>query len=463
LADEPQAKRPNVLFVLTDDQRWDALGCAGHEWFKSPHLDRLAKEGVQFTNAFVTTSLCSPSRASMLSGVYAHRHKVLNNFTDYPEDLPNYPRQLQAAGYETAYIGKWHMGEDDDRQRPGFDHWMSHKGQGNYWDNEFNINGKREVRKGYYTRVVSDAAIDWLKQKHDKPWCLVVGQKAPHGGPIIPEPKYEHAFDQIPIKKPASYDFFKTAQGKPAWIEEAWPTWHGAGGPLYNIKDYDKFVRAYYGTLGSVDESMGQIYDTLKDLGVLDDTLIIFTSDNGFVLGEHGRVDKRVMYEPSIRIPLVVRYPKLAKPGTVIDHTVLSLDLAPSILDICGAPPLANINGKSFKPLLQGSDKPLHKSWLYEYNYEPQFAYTPNVRGIRTDTWKYIRYPHGDGTADRYTAELYNLAKDPHELRNLIDDPAAAEQKALMETEYVRTMKAHPESVKMLVLDEGIKLELPKF
>ena len=169
--DSARETRPNVLVILTDDMRWDALGTVQREqgnqalypWFKTPHLDRLAAEGARFANAFVTTSLCSPSRASLLSGQYAHRHQVLNNFTDYPHELPGYPRQLHDANYETAYIGKWHMGEDDDRQRPGFDFWMSHRGQGNYWDNEFNINGDRRVLKGYYTSVVTTAAVDWIR------------------------------------------------------------------------------------------------------------------------------------------------------------------------------------------------------------------------------------------------------------------------------------------------------------
>lgn len=463
VAADEKASRPNVLVILTDDMRWDAMSSAGHPWFKSPNLDRLAKEGTRFVNAFVTTSLCSPSRASLLSGVYASRHRVLNNFTDYPADLPGYPRRLQESGYETAYIGKWHMGEDDDRQRPGFDYWMSHKGQGNYWDTEFNINGERKLIKGYYTHVVTDAADQWLRQKHNKPWLLVVGQKAPHGGPIVPEPKFEHAFDDVRIQKPLNFNSYKTADGKPAWLEVSFPTWHGAGGPLYNLKEFDRFIRAYYGTLGSIDESVGRIYATLNELGVLDNTLLIFTSDNGFALGEHGRVDKRTAYEESIRIPFVVRYPKLARAGGKVAQPILSLDLAPSILDICGAKPLQDIDGLSWKPLLEGRDVPWRSSWLYEYNYEKQFPYTPNVRAVRSDRWKYIRYPHGDGSPDRYAAELYDLQKDPLEEHNLIDDPAFKDERQRMSNELDRLLKAHPQSQKTLALDEGIRNELPRF
>lgn len=469
--DAPRAARPNVLVILTDDMRWDALGVVQQEqggqamfpWFKTPHLDRLAAEGCRFANAFVTTSLCSPSRASLLSGQYAHRHKVLNNFTDYPHELPSYPRRLQEAGYTTAYIGKWHMGEDDDRQRPGFDFWMSHRGQGNYWDNEFNVNGERRVLKGYYTRVVTDAAVAWLRRPHDQPWLLVIGHKAPHGGPIVPEPKFEHAFDADPVVRPANADNYHAADGKPQWLEESYPTWHGLGGPLYGQKDYDKFVRAYLGCIASVDESVGEVYQVLEESGQLDNTLLIFTSDNGFALGEHGRTDKRTAYEESLRVPLLVRCPRAIKPGTVIRDMVLTLDLAPSILDLCAAPPLADADGQSWKPLLSGDATGWRTAFFYQYNYEPQFPYTPNVRAIRTDRWKYIHYPHGDGGPDRHRAELYDLANDPLEMRNLISDPAQAGRLAELKDELQRLMERHHALPDTPPLDEGIRTELPKY
>ena len=465
----PVRSRPNVLVILTDDMRWDAMGVAQREqgssalfpWFKTPSLDRIAAEGARFANTFVTTSLCSPSRASLVSGQYARRHKVLNNFTDYPQELPGYPRRLQEGGYETAYIGKWHMGEDDDQQRPGFDFWMSHKGQGNYWDTEFNINGSRQVIKGYYTTVVTDAAVNWLKQPHAKPWLLVLGHKAPHGGPIVPEPKFEHAFDSNPVAKPVNADNYKAAQGKPAWLEVSYPTWHGLGGPLYGQQDYGRFVRAYLGCIASVDESVGRIFEALQTAGTLDNTILIFTSDNGFVLGEHGRVDKRTAYEESLRIPLLVRFPRVIPPGTVIREMTLSIDLAPSILDLCGAKPLPNADGRSWKPLLNGKTRGWRTAFFYEYNYEKQFPYTPNVRALRTDRWKYIRYPHGDGTPDRYTAELYDLNADPHEMRNLITEDTGKAQARKLERELQSLMKKH--GADRMPMDEGITNVLPKY
>ena len=463
--------RPNVLFILTDDQRWDALSCAGNPYVKTPHIDRLAAEGVYFKNAFCTTSLCSPSRASILSGLYAHRHGVLNNFTEYPVDLPSFPRQLQQAGYETAYIGKWHMGEENDEKRPGFDYFVTHKGQGKYYDTEFNIEGRRQVVPGYYTHVVTQMAIDWLKRPRTKPFLLMLGHKAPHSF-YVPEPKYAHAFDHVEIRYPESAFHL---DDKPTWIKLRLPTWHGIYGPLFDfrkqfpdprpeaVKDFAAMTRAYWATILSVDDSVGRIYQTLRELGQLDNTLILFTSDNGLLNGEHGMIDKRTMHEPSIRVPLVVRYPGLVPPSQpkIVQQMVLHVDLAPSILEICGATPLPNVHGRSWKRLVQGDATGWRTSWYYAYNYEKQFPYTPNVRGVRTDQWKYIHYPHGDGGPDRHKAELYHLAVDPEERNNLIDDPAYADKLAELKTELHRLMHATGALPDQMPLDEGIKTELP--
>jgi len=313
------AERPNVLVILTDDQRWDAMSCAGNPYLKTPNMDRLAAEGVHFKNAFCTTSLCSPSRASILSGLYAHSHKVLNNFTEYPVDLPSFPRQLQKAGYNTGYIGKWHMGEENDEKRPGFDYFVTHKGQGKYYDTEFNVDGERKVVPGYYTHVVTDMALNWLKRPREKPFLLMLGHKAPHSF-YVPEPKYEHLFDSVEIEYP------KTAfmlDDKPAWFKTRLNTWHGIYGPLFDfrkkfpdrrpeaVKDFAAMTRAYWATIKSVDDSVGRLYQFLKDNGQLDNTVMVFLADNGLLNGEHGMVDKRTMHEPSIRVPLLVRYPGL--------------------------------------------------------------------------------------------------------------------------------------------------------
>jgi len=467
-----RADRPNVVFILTDDQRADCLGCAARPYLgiKTPNLDRIAAEGAIFRNAFCTTSLCSPSRASMLSGLYAHAHQVVNNFTDFPANLPSYPRQLKAAGYETAYIGKFHMGEQSDEKRPGFDYWASHSGQGQYLDTPFNINGKREVLKGYYTTRITDLAVDWLRGRGDRPFMLIMGHKAPHG-PFVPEEEYRHIYDDVRVEYPASA--FDLA-GKPEWIEQRLDTWHGIYGPLYafrknfpdrspeGVKIFGDFVRSYVGTINSIDDSVGRVYQVLKEIGQLDNTLIIFTTDNPFLLGEHGMIDKRTMHEDSIRLPLLARYPRRIKPGTQISQMVLSVDLAPSIVELCGAQPLRNIHGRSFVPLLEGSSARWRRSWFYEYNYEKQFPYTPNVRGVRTEDWKYMHYPHGDGGPDRHKAELYNLRHDSQERKNLVDDPAAAGKLAELKAELARLMRETGIENDRMPIDEGIKTELPE-
>ena len=467
-------KRPNVVVILTDDQRDDCIGAHPKPLLgiKTPHLDRLAREGAIFENMFVTTSLCSPSRASFLSGLYAHSHGVVNNFTDYPVDLAGYPRRLQEAGYHTAYIGKWHMGEQDDQKRPGFDYWITHKGQGKYYDTTFNINGTRREVKGYYTRVVTDMVIDWLKNKRtpEEPFMLILGQKAPHG-PFVPEEKYKHTYDSAPVPYPESGFDLAT---KPKWVTERLDTWHGIYGPLYGFRKnfpdkrpegvdrFVDFVRSYTGTINSVDDSVGAVYGALQEMGILDDTLFVFTSDNGFLLGEHGMIDKRTMHEASIRVPLIVRYPRLVKPGTRITEQVLNIDLAPSIVQVCGAKPLKNIHGKSWVKLLKGNTSGWRKAWMYEYNYEKQFPYTPNVRGVRTDEWKYVHYPHGDGGADQHMAELYNLKDDPGERRNLIDDPKYAGVVKDLQAQLQRLLKETQALPDQMPIDEGVKTELPE-
>ncbi|MFN7936083.1 MAG: sulfatase [Bryobacteraceae bacterium] len=455
---KPAAKKPNVVVVMTDDQRWDCLGVAGHPFLKTPNLDRLANEGARFENAFVTTSLCSPSRASYLSGLYAHAHGVQNNFTDYPAGLASYPRALQAAGYQTAYIGKWHMGEQSDDARPGFDYWASHKGQGKYNDTEFNVNGKRAVLPGYYSHVVTNLAVDWLKQPRSSPFLLIVGHKAPHGV-WTPEPKYEHAFDGVKVQKPATA--YSTLDGKPAWVKERLKTWHGIDGPLYGTKDFEKFIRTYHATIPSVDDSVGEIYETLRTKGELDNTVFVFCSDNGFLLGEHGSIDKRTMWEESIRVPLLMRYPGMIQQPSVRQEMVLNLDLAPTLVEMCGAAPLTRVHGRSMVRMLTMGDPGWRKYFLYEYNFENEFPYTPNVRGVRSQEWKYIHYPNGEGQPETHRAELYHLKEDPKETKNLIDDAGASQMLTGLQGELARLLVETGASPDPMPVNPKLRMEMP--
>lgn len=464
--------RPNVVVVICDDIRWNALGCAGHPHLVTPNIDQLAREGVYFENMFCTTSLCSPSRASILSGLYAHTHGVVNNFTEYPAGFSSFPIQLKNSGYETAYIGKWHMGEDNDEPRPGFDYFVTHKGQGLYYDTTFNLNGReRKTFPGYYTTVVTDIALDWLRDRTDQPFLLMIGQKAPHSF-YLPEPKYARTFDEVDVHYPQTA--FHMA-GKPDWMVKRHYTWHGIYGPLFawrkdfpndtaaGVSDFARMIRAYWGTILSVDDSVGRLTAELRAMGELDNTIFVFMGDNGLLEGEHGMVDKRTMHEASIRIPMIIRYPGLTpvdRPKR-IPQQVLTLDLAPSLVELCGATPLPKVHGRSFKKLITEGDDDWRDAWLYHYNYEKQFPYTPNVRGIRTDRWKYVRYPHGDGTADRHLAELYDLTGDPEEKYNLIGDADKQELIRSLHDRLQALMQQADVGDDRMPLDEGIKSELP--
>ncbi len=466
-----QAKQPNIVFILCDDLRWNALGCTGHPHIKTPNIDRLANEGVLFQNTFCTTSLCSPSRASILSGLYAHTHGVTNNFTEYPAQLASFPRQLQAAGYKTAYIGKWHMGEDNDQPRPGFDWFVTHKGQGQYFDTEFSFNGtERRKVPGYYTTVVTDMAENWINQQtSEKPWMLMLGHKAPHSF-YYPEPKYQNAFSDVEVNYPHSA--FRLAD-KPMWIKQRLTTWHGIYGPLFEwrksfpdtsasgVVDFEAMVRAYWGTILSVDDSLGRILALLRKRNELDNTLIVFMGDNGLLEGEHGMVDKRTMHEASIRVPLLMRFPEKLPAGKRINQLVLTVDIAPTICELAQAKPLSGIHGRSAVKLIVDGDPTWRNAWFYHYNYEKQFPYTPNIRGIRTDRWKWIHYPHGDGSPDRHEPELYDLLNDPQELSNLAKHPAHQERIEDLKAMLTELMADAGISTDMMPMDEGIKGELP--
>ncbi|MEZ5387666.1 MAG: sulfatase [Prosthecobacter sp.] len=467
------AAKPNVLFILCDDIRPDAVGAYGSKHVKTPNIDRLANEGVLFKNTFCTTSLCSPSRGSILSGLYAHAHGVTDNFTEYPATLRSFPSVLHDAGYATAYFGKYHMGEENDDPRPGYDVFVTHKGQGKYFDTEWNLNGKeRKVIPGYYTTIVTDLAMDWLKQQSpDKPWCACIGHKAPHSF-YTPEPKYEHAFDDVRVPYPATAFML---DDKPAWIKQRLYTWHGIYGPLFDwrkkfpddspeaVKDFENMVHGYWGTILSVDDSVARVRKWLEETNQLDNTIIVFMGDNGLLEGEHGMVDKRTAHEGSLRIPLIMRAPQLTKEAKVVEKQILTVDLAPSLLELCGAPALENIHGKSFVRLVQSGDPDWRSGWFYHYNYEKQFPYTPNVRAIRTDDWKFIHYPHGDGSPDKHMAELYDLKNDPGETKNLISKPELASKIAELKAELAKLMLATGLDAKTdkMPLDEGVKSELP--
>ena len=409
-------KPRNIIYIMTDDQRFDAFGME-NDFFETPALDALARNGAFFENTFVTTSLCSPSRATILSSQYAHRHGVMDNRTLLPEGTPTFPVELQKGGYETAFIGKWHMGGSSDAPRPGFDRWVSFRGQGVYNNPTFNIDGEKVKREGYMTDLLTDYAVDFLEQDHDQPFFLYLSHKAVHGD-FEPAPRHRGMFDDKEYPYPGSMaDTEANYAGKPEWVREQRDSWHGVDGMYNNNMDFDQFVKSYGEALRAVDDSVARVVETLREKGLLDSTLILFTADNGFQFGEHGLIDKRTMYEASIRIPLIAHCPELIPAGQRRKEMILNLDYAPTLLEAAGVPIPDTMQGKSFYGMLDGSDIEWRDAWLYEYFWERAFPQTPTVVGVRGDRYKFMRY---HGVWDKY--ELYDLKNDPHEMHNLLGD-----------------------------------------
>jgi N-acetylglucosamine-6-sulfatase len=420
---QPETRPRNIIYILSDDHRYDAMGFTGHPFLETPNLDFLAKNGVHAKNAFVTTALCSPSRASVLTGQYAHKHRVVDNNTAVPPNTHFFSETLQKAGYETAFIGKWHMGGEGDDPQPGFDHWISFKGQGTYLPspNGLNINGKRVPQKGYITDELTDYALDWLKaRKGDKPFFLYLSHKAVHSE-FIPAERHKGRYAGKKFTPPSSQDANTDPTGRPMWVKNQRNSWHGVDYPYHSDLDIAEYHRRYCETLLAVDESLGRILDWLRSKNLLNDTLVVYMGDNGFAFGEHGLIDKRTAYEESMRVPLILHCPAEFKPGTVLKDVVAGIDIAPTFLESAGLPASASstMDGASFLPLARGEKKPWRDSLLYEYYWERTFPQTPTLHALRGDRYKYIRY---QGIWD--TDELYDLQNDPGETKNLIRDPA---------------------------------------
>jgi N-acetylglucosamine-6-sulfatase len=428
----PSKKRPNFLFIYTDDQRWDAIRALGRQpWLRTPNMDRLVREGANFRNAFVTTSLCSPSRSSYLTGCYPHRTGVFENRKEsvLRDDIPVVFEYLRKAGYGTAYVGKVHIPNFMDKDR-GCDYVASFPGQGTYVDNKFRVNGKEMTAEGYITDRITGFALDFLKQRdRSKPFAMFVGHKAVHS-PFQPDPKYKDLFDKEYMGLPPTWD--DTYEGRPSYLKARHKSWHGIEGLLAKY-NYSQLQRDIAACLVSVDNSVGQLLQHLAGTGELDDTVIVYSSDNGFFAGEHGLNDKRAMYEDSIKVPFVVRYPRAVKGGTAFDQMVLNIDLAPTMLDFAGLPVPSHMHGRSWKPALEGKDPQGRSHWMYEYHWDKPFPWDPTQFGIRSRTHKYIRYPDVGNTDPTYPMkgelpyeELYDLVHDPLEMRNLAKEPGSA-------------------------------------
>lgn len=439
-------RRPNIVFVVADDLRYDGLACTGHPFAKTPHLDRIAKEGVTFDNFFCVTPLCSPSRASFLTGLYAHTHRIINNdkqgLGEISHTLLTYPRILFENGYETAFIGKWHMGFDDTR-RPGWDHWISFHAQGLYINPVVNVDGERRQLRGYMTDFLNESAVKFLERPHSKPFVLYVAHKAVHI-PYLPAARHDKLYSDAQFNPPpvAPGDLegkpvmrAKHPQVDPLRMEGATPEPQESrrGRPTTPVE----IVRDQARCTAGMDEGMAMIFDALERSGELENTLLIFSSDNGYLMGEHGQIDnKRWAWEPSIRLPLVMRYPKLIPAGSHRSQMVLNIDLAPTALELAGVKPLAPIHGRSLVPVFGSGEAPLRDSFLGEYFLEKAAPQVPDWQCVRTPHWKYIQYPTVDGVN-----ELYDLSTDPREERNLINDPAHREVVQQMQAEQKKLLQ----------------------
>lgn len=417
-APAPAAERPNFLFILTDDHRWDHIGAVGHPFLQTPNLDRLVREGVLFQNAFVTTALCGPSRASYLTGMYARTHGVQNNLTAWHEENVTFPELLAAAGYRSGYIGKWHMPGRLPNLR-GVDPFISftvQEGQGRYFDCPLIMNGVEVARPGaYITEDLTNLALEFLRQQSgsDRPFCLYLAHKAAHQ-PFSSPPDLDTLYDDAPLDHLPPEQFTRQTV-----IDHNF--WEGAAGSM------ERHYRNYCETIVGVDRELGRLLDEMAQLELLENTVIVYAGDNGFSWGEHVLNGKRWASEENMRVPFIVRMPRMLG-GTADDGQsmaagrspsakVLNVDLAPTFLDLAGLSIPSWMQGRTLRPLLMGEESEWRDAFLYEYFRD--FPYqVPAHKALRTERYLYVMYERGRPDA------LFDIAADPRTLHNIIDTPA---------------------------------------
>lgn len=428
------AQPRNVIFILSDDHRYDFMGF--HErapgFLETPNMDRMAQGGMHIRNAFVTTALCSPSRASILTGRYAHNHGVVDNNREVPAGTTFFPELLQDAGYQTAFVGKWHMGSGSDEPRAGFDHWVSFPGQGVYMNPTLNINGERSDFEGHTSDILTDQALEWLEARtSDEPFFLYLSHKAVHAQ-FEPAERHDGVYDDVqPVYPVTMANTEQNYRTKPRWVKEQRYSWHGVDHMYHGALVYDQFYRQYAETLLSLDDSIGRVLDYVEQNGLSENTLVVYMGDNGFMFGEHGLIDKRNAYEESMRVPMLAYAPGYIEAGSGLDEMVLNIDVAPTMLELAGVATPEWMDGTSFLSLLGGGTVPdWREEFVYEYFWEYNFPHTPTVYALRGDRYKYMYY-HGIWDMN----ELYDLELDPRERYNLINSPEHQER--------IRSMRNH--------------------
>lgn len=455
-AETASQSRPNILFIMADDHAAHAMSCYGSKINKTPNLDRIAKAGMRLLNCFAVNSICTPSRAAILTGKYSHINGV-TVFNRFDGSQPTVAKMLQQAGYHTGMIGKWHLTSDP----TGFDYWNILPGQGKYHDPDFIEMGTRKTMHGYATDIITDLSIAFLKDRpKDRPFFLMCHHKAPHR-PWEPDEKHAHLYDDVEIPEPETFndDYRTRSDAAPEATMridrnltrtdlkiKAPPGLKGKEVTQWNQKvdmemevdvkgekktltgqelkkwKYQKFIKDYLRCIASVDDNVGRLLDFLEQAGLKENTIVIYTSDQGFFLGDHDWFDKRFMYDESLRMPFLVRYPGKIKAGTTANEMILNVDFAPTFLEYAGLPVPSEIQGRSFVSVLNGeSPKNWRKAMYYRYYHYPGDHQVQQHYGVRTERYKLIFFHRINQW------ELYDLQKDPHELNNIYAAPEYAE------------------------------------
>lgn len=479
-----QTPRPNIIFIFTDDHALQAIGAYGSVINTTPNIDRLADEGMVFRNAFCSNSICAPSRAVIQTGKHSHLNGVLDNIDVFDSTQVTFPKLLREGGYQTAMIGKWHL-----KSEPvGFDYWKVLPGQGDYYNPDFRTPNGMERIEGYVTDIVTDLSLEWLKNGRDKskPFMLMSQHKAPHRA-WLPGPDHLTMYDDVEIAEPATLfdDYSNRASGakmqemeidrhmrfswdlkvilddsdslgrqvweqrKKRFTPQQLEAWNAAYEPKNKAflearpegKDlvrwkYQRYIKDYLRCIASVDDNIGRLLDYLDESGLAENTIVIYSSDQGFYLGEHGWFDKRWMYEESLHMPLIVKWPEATIPGSVNTDMVQNIDFAETFLEIAGLPIPGEMQGRSLVPILKGSTPDDWRKSIYYHYYEyPGAHMVQKHNGVRTDRYKLINY------YELGEKELFDLETDPDEMKSVYNDPKYAEIQTRLENELAQLIQ----------------------
>ena len=449
------SRRPNILFIMSDDHASHAISAYGSRINQTPNIDRIAKEGIRFNNCFCTNSICTPSRATILTGTYNHVNNVTTLSSKLDGRLTTFPKLLQAEGYQTAIVGKWHLGHGGHADPTGFDYWNVLPGQGLYHDPEMIDMGEKKVYPGYVTDIITDLSLDWLKERGpEQPFMLMTHHKAPHR-PWDPDEKLMHLYQNTDIPEPETFhdDYSNRASAaKEAKMrvdrdmtdrDLKYPVPEGLTAAEEKQWKYQRYIKDYLRCVASIDNNVGRMLDYLDQEGLAENTIVVYTSDQGFFLGDHGWYDKRFMYEESLRMPFVMRYPREIEAGSINDDMILNLDFAQTFLDCTNVDQTDEMQGRSFRPLMNGKTiEDWRTSMYYRYWMHLAHHHVYAHYGLRTHDHKLIYY-YADGLGTPGSAddpkppewELFDLKKDPHEINSVYNNPDYSEIQAQLTSE----------------------------